>query len=81
MKPQVSGVHWREEQWLTGLLSTRSLRVPHLRVHEGTKSTEESETKNKPQVADLGFLMEGVTRIELALSAWEATALAEPDSL
>ena len=56
-------------------LSTRSLRVPHLRVHEGTKSTEESETKNKPQVADLGLLMERVTRIELALSAWEAEVI------
>ncbi|MBT2420800.1 hypothetical protein J7F04_23935 [Streptomyces sp. ISL-24] len=31
--------------------------------------------QNKPQVADLGFHMERVTRIELALSAWEATAL------
>ena len=56
-------------------LSTRSLRVPHLRVHEGTKSTEESETKSKPQVADLGFLMKRVTKIEPALSAWEAAII------
>ncbi len=27
------------------------------------------------------FIMERVTRIELALSAWEATALGEADSL
>ena len=29
----------------------------------------------QPQAADLGLQQERVTRIELALSAWEATAL------
>jgi hypothetical protein len=36
-------------------------------------------TTNKPQATDLGFSLERVTRIELALSAWEATALGELD--
>ncbi len=33
------------------------------------------QTRQKAQVSDLGFSMEGVTRAELAPSAWEAAAL------
>ncbi|MFI7296639.1 hypothetical protein [Streptomyces sp. NPDC050121] len=38
-------------------------------------------TAKRPGLLTWAFFMERVTRIELALSAWEATALAEPDSL
>ncbi|WP_405479612.1 hypothetical protein [Streptomyces sp. NBC_00009] len=45
-------------------------------------TAEQAQTTNKTQVADLGLnygeTVERVTRIELALSAWEATALAGP---
>jgi hypothetical protein len=34
---------------------------------------------SKPQATDLGLQEERVTRIELALSAWEATAPGEQD--
>ncbi|MFE7761877.1 hypothetical protein [Streptomyces sp. NPDC057438] len=57
------------------LPSTAALRVPHIRVFGGPRIGEDPPVTNKPRPLTWGFIMERVTRIELALSAWEAAVI------
>ncbi len=62
---------------LAPAVSTKRPRPPRAQSSDahGTKSAEEKRRKTYLQAADLGSPLERVTRIELALSAWEADVL------
>ncbi|MGX1271314.1 hypothetical protein RKD18_004508 [Streptomyces phaeoluteigriseus] len=68
--------HWATQQGVTGSGKPTSGYPPALVVGMWCAPCPAAWTAKNPRVIDLGvFVMERVTRIELALSAWDAAGI------